>query len=142
MPLAQGINRIPMIPLYDAAFHHMHRWLTESTPPPSQPKVEFAGEPPQVVRDEHGIAKGGIRLPQADVPLAQNSAIPLTPDIWAFLGGSSHPFSREKIHALYGDKASFLAQFEAAAQRSVAAGVLLPRDVPGLIAEAAETWPD
>jgi hypothetical protein len=142
MPLAQGINRIPMIPLYDAAFHHMHRWLAEGTPPPSQPKVEFAGEPPQVVRDEHGIAKGGIRLPQADVPLAQNSAIPLTPDIWAYLGGSSHPFSREKIHALYGDKASFLAQFEAAAQRSVAAGVLLPRDVPGLIAEAAETWPD
>jgi hypothetical protein len=142
LPLAQGINRIPMVPIYDAAFHHMHRWLAEGTPPPSQPKVEFAGDPAEVVRDEHGIAKGGIRLPQADVPLAQNSAIPLSDDIFAYLGGSSHAFSRDKIHALYGDKTSFLAKFEAAAQGSVQAGVLLPRDVAPLVAEAAATWPD
>ncbi len=142
LPLAQGINRMPMIPLYDAAFHHMHRWLTTGTPPPVQPKVEFAGEPAQVVRDEHGIARGGIRLPQADVPLAQNSAIPLTADIFAFLGGSSHAFPREKVHALYGDKAAFLEKFEAAAEGAVAAGVLLRRDVPGLMAEADAGWPE
>lgn len=142
MPLTEGINRIPMIPLYDAAFHHMQRWLTDGTPPPSQPKVEFAGDPPEVVRDEHGIAKGGIRLPQADVPVAQNSAIPLTPDIYAYLGGSSHAFPAEKIRGLYGDKATFLAKFEEAANRAVAAGVLMPRDVAGLMTEAAENWPD
>ncbi len=142
LPLAEGINRMPMIPLYDAAFHHMHRWLTDGTPPPVQPKVEFAGEPPQVVRDEHGIAKGGIRLPQADVPLAQNSAIPLKDDIFAYLGGSCHAFPHEKVHALYGDKAAFLAKFAAAAERAVAAGVLMPRDVAPLVAEAEASWPD
>jgi len=141
LPLSEGINRIPMLPLYEAAFHHLHNWLTTGTPPPSQPLIEFAGEPPEIVRDEHGIAKGGIRLPQADVPLAQNSAIPLKDDIFAYLGGSSHPFSKEKIVALYGDKPTFLANFETAAQRAVSAGVLLPRDVPGLIAEASATWP-
>ena len=141
LPLAEGINRIPMIPLYDAAFHHMHRWLSEGTPPPAQPKVEFAGDPAEVVRDEHGIARGGIRLPQAEVPLAQNSAIPLTDDIFAYLGGSSHAFPSEQVRALYGDKASFLAKFESAARRAVAAGVLLPRDVAPLIAEADEAWP-
>ena len=140
LPLSEGINRIPMIPLYDAAFYHMHRWLTAGTPPPSQPKVEFAGDPAEVVRDEHGIARGGIRLPQADVPLAQNSAIPLTDDIFAYLGGSSHAFPAEKMRALYGDRESFLAKFDAAAQRAVTAGVLLPRDVAGLLAEAKETW--
>lgn len=142
LPLTEGINRIPMIPLYDAAFHHMHRWLTEGTPPPPQPKVEFVGHPAEVRRDEHGIAIGGIRLPQADVPLAQNSAIPLTGDIFAYLGGSSHAFPPEKIHALYGDRASFLASFGEAAQRAVEAGVLLPRDVEPLIAEAGATWPE
>jgi len=142
LPLSEGINRIPMIPLYDAAFHHMHRWLRDGMPPPTQPRVEFAGDPPEVVRDEHGIARGGIRLPQADVPLAQNSAIPLQDDIFAYLGGSSHAFPRDKVHALYSHKASFLAQFEAAAQRAVAAGVLLPRDVAPLIAEADATWPE
>jgi hypothetical protein len=104
--------------------------------------VEFAGDPPEVVRDEHGIAKGGIRLPQAEVPLAQNSAIPLSNDIFAFLGGSCHPFTKEKVHALYGSKEDFLAKFEAAAQRAVEAGVLMPRDVPGLVAEAAGDWPE
>ncbi|MEO8538111.1 MAG: alpha/beta hydrolase domain-containing protein [bacterium] len=142
LPLAQGINRLPMLPLYEAAFHHMQRWLTDGTPPPSQPKVEFSGEPAEVVRDEHGIAVGGIRLPQADVPLAQNSAIPLTDDIFALLGGSSHAFTRENIHGLYGSKAAFLAKFGAAANRAVSAGVLLPRDLPGLVAEADATWPD
>ena len=142
LPLTQGINRIPMIPLYDSAIHHMHRWLTDGTPPPPQPKIEFAGDPPEVVRDDHGMARGGLRLPQADVPLAQNSAIPLTDDIFAYLGGSSHAFPREKVHALYGDKASFLAKFEAAAQRAVATGVLLPRDVAPLNTEADAAWPE
>jgi hypothetical protein len=142
MPLNEAINRIPMVPLYDSAYHHMHHWLTDGTPPPSQPKVEFAGEPPAVVRDEDGIARGGIRLPQAEVPLAQNSTIPLTDDIYAVLGGSSHAFPREKVHARYGSQAAFLAQFQAAAARAVEAGVLLPRDVPALVAEASDTWPD
>ena len=142
LPLTEGINRIPMLPLYEAVFHHMHRWVSEGVLPPSQPKVEFAGDPAEVVRDEHGIARGGIRLPQAEVPLGQNSAIPLKDDVFAFLGGSCHPFSRDKIHALYGSKANFLARFEAAATRAVEAGVLMPRDVPGLIAEASADWPD
>ena len=86
-------------------------------------------------------ALGGIRLPQADAPLAQNSAIPLTDDIFALLGGSSHAFSREKVHTLYGDRSAFLEKFEAAAARAVAAGVLLPRDVAALVVEAAATWP-
>ena len=117
VPLPEGINRIPILPLYDAAFHHMQRWLTEGTPPPITPKVEFAGDPAEVVRDAHGIAKGGIRLPQAEVPLAQNSAIPLADDVFAYLRGSSHPFTADKAaRACTATKPTFLAKFEAAAQ--------------------------
>jgi hypothetical protein len=130
-----------MLPLYEAAYHHMQRWLTEGVPPPVQPRIEFAGEPPEIVRDEHGIAVGGIRLPQVEAPLAVNSAIPLSDDIFAYLGGSSHPFPAEKVRALYGNREAFLANFAAAAERAVAAGVLLPRDLPGLLAEAGESWP-
>jgi hypothetical protein len=141
-PLPEGINQIPITPLYDAVFHHMQRWLTEGTPPPIQPKVEFGGDSADVVRDEHGIAKGGIRLPQAAVPLAQNSAIPLANDVFAFLRGSSHPFSPQKLRVLYTDKKSYLAKFQAAAERAVTAGVLLPRDVSKLLAEADGMWRD
>jgi hypothetical protein len=139
-PIIEGMNRVPITLLYDAAYHHLHRWLTEGTPPPSQPLIEFAGDPPEIVRDEHGIAKGGIRLPQADVPVAANTAIPLADDVWSYLAGSCHPFAREKVRALYGDEDTFIARFEAAAQASVAAGVLRPRDVQPLVAEAREAF--
>lgn len=142
LPLDERINHIPMVPLYDAAYHHMHRWLTEGVPPPSQPRIEFAGEPAEIVRDADGIARGGIRLPQVEAPLAQNSAIPLSTDIYAYLNGSTRVFSRDSVHTRYGSKQAFLAKFEAAAQQAVTAGVLLPRDVAPLLAEAATSWPD
>jgi hypothetical protein len=140
LPVPEGINRIPILPLYDAAYYHMQRWLTDGIAPPVQPKIEFAGHPEEIVRDVHGIAKGGIRLPQAEVPLAQNSAIPLAEDVFAYLRGSSRPFDASALRAMYRDKPSFLAKFEAAAQRAVAAGVLRPRDVAGLVAEADQSW--
>ena len=141
-PGDDGINAIPIGPLYDAAYHHMHRWLSDALSPPIQERIEFSGNPPEVARDEDGIAKGGIRLPQADVPLAQNSAIPLSNDIFAYLGGSSHPFTAEKLHQRYGDRALFLERFEVAARDAVASGVLRPREVERLLAEAEASWPD
>jgi hypothetical protein len=140
-PAEQGLNAIPMNPLYDAVFYHMHRWLTDNISPPIQPRVEFTVDE-EVVRDEHGIAVGGIRLPQADVPLAQNSSIPLSEDIYAVLGGSSHPFGQDKIVSLHGDLEAFLGKFQHAAQAAVEAGVLMPREVPRLVAEARKSWTD
>ena len=140
MQVAPGINRIPMVPLYDVAMRHMHEWVNGGPPPPSQPKIDFAGDPPAVVRDADGIATGGIRLPQADVPIATNSAIPRVADIFGMLGGSSEPFSPDALITRYGDRDTYLAKFEAAARAAGAAGVLLPRDVTALVAAAAESW--
>jgi len=140
-PQRDGINAIPMSPLYDAAYHHMHRWLEEGRPPPVQPRIEFAGEPPEIVRDEFGIARGGIRLPQVEAPIARNSAVPRTADIFGILEGSSEPFSPDEIRQLYADKATFLSRFRTAAERAVEAGVLMPRDVGPLLEEASDNWP-
>lgn len=140
-PVQQGINTIPMAYLYDAVFYHMHRWLAEGIAPPIQPKVEFAGDPPQVVRDAHGIAKGGIRLPQVEVPIATNGAEPRGEGIYALLGGSCHPFTADKVKAIYGDEETYIARFTEAAERAVAAGVLRPRDIDKLVAEARDRWP-
>jgi hypothetical protein len=136
LPVKKKMNRIAITPLYDAAIHHLDRWVKGGEPPPSQPLIEFAGSPPEVVRDEHGIATGGIRLPQADVPVAQNSAIPLGTDIYSLLYGSSHPFDAVKLDALYGDEATYLSRFEGAARLSEKAGVLLPRDISRAVEEA------
>ena len=135
-----GINGIPMGLLYDAVYYHMHRWLTDKVLPPIQPRLDFTDDG-QVIRDEHGIATGGIRLPQVEVPLATNSAVPKAEGIFALLDGSSYPFTDAKVETLYGDKQTFLKKFEAAALASVDAQVLRPRDVKVLIDEAMENWP-
>ena len=140
-PQRPAINAVPMTPLYDAAFHHMHRWLVDGRAPPIQPRIEFAGNPAAVVRDENGIAVGGIRLPQVEVPVAHNSAIARSNDIFAILDGSSEPFSAAQCEQMYGDKANYLTQFKAAADRAVQAGVLLPRDATALLEEADTLWP-
>ncbi|MCP5183589.1 MAG: hypothetical protein H6993_06470 [Pseudomonadales bacterium] len=139
--MPEGINRIPMGLLYDAVYHHMHRWLADGVLPPTMPKLEFSGEPAEVVRDEHGIARGGIRLPQVTVPNATNSAIPRGDGIFALLDGSCEPFSAATMKTRYGDVTTYLTAFETAAREAVAAQVLLPRDVAGLIAEARAQWP-
>jgi hypothetical protein len=139
--LPENMNRIALIPYYDAALHHMKRWVEGGAPAPSQPLIEFsADDKPQVVRDEHGIAKGGIRLPQVEAPVATNSSIPVSNDFSGSLRGSNHPFGAAKLEALYGSEAKYLERFEAAAQRAVKAGVLLPRDVGPAIEEAAQEY--
>jgi hypothetical protein len=136
MPAATSINEVPMIPLFDSAIHHLHSWLNGGQPPPIQPRISFAGDPPEIVRDEHGLAVGGIRLPQVEVPVAQNSAIPLSDDIHSRLGGSCVPFPSETVTALYGDQDTYLKRFADAARAAEKDGVLLPRDVEALIDEA------
>ena len=137
----QGINAIPIGPLYDSAFYQMHRWLSEGIDPPIQPRIEFDDASGSIVRDDDGIAKGGIRLPQVEAPLAVNSAIPLKPDIFAYLGGSCHPFSSDQVSVRYGDRGAFLDEFESAAKSAVEEGVLRPREILRLTKEATEFWP-
>ncbi|MET0578021.1 MAG: alpha/beta hydrolase domain-containing protein [Ilumatobacteraceae bacterium] len=142
LPMPPNVNHVSMTPLYDAALHHLHRWLTTGEAPPTPPLIDFAGDPPDVVRDEHGIARGGIRLPQVEVPIAQNSAIPVADDIFSVLYGSSVPFPAAQIRAMYGDAATYLARFEVAARAAEEAGLLLPRDVPALVDEARASFPE
>ena len=136
-PDQPGINEVPMNPVVDAALHHMLGWVERGDAPPSQPRIEFAGETPQISRDEHGNARGGIRLPQVEVPIAHNSAIPLTPDFISRLGGTSAPFPPEKLQALYESQANYLKLFEQAAREAETSGAILPSDADALIAEAA-----
>ncbi len=105
----QSINRVSVAPVVDAALHHLQAWLVDGTPPPVQPCIDFEGDPPQVVRDDNGIARGGIRLPQVEVPLAHNSAIQQSPDVFSRLVGFHEAFPVEKVRELYGDRDTYLA---------------------------------
>lgn len=131
-------NSIDIQPYRDAALHRMRLWVEQNVPPPIQPRIEMetAGEgmPPRVVRDELGIARGGVRLPEISVPTAVHDGFN-APD-WAFLRGSSRPLSAEQLSALYDGPDDYLGRFEAAAKAAVAAGVLLPGGAHASIQQA------
>jgi hypothetical protein len=135
-----GINEVPLNPVVEAAHRWVRLWLETGTPPPIQPRIEFAGAPAKVVRDSHGIARGGIRLPQVEVPLATNSAVPASGNPLGFLGGSCVPFTTGKVRALYGNVDTYLSRFEQATRAAEKAGVVLARDVEPLLSEAREAY--
>ena len=132
LPMPANVNHIPMTPLYDAALHHLHQWLTDgrgaargsraSSSPATRPRscATSTASP---------AAASASRRPRCRSPT--NSAIPVADDIFSILYGSSVPFPADKVRALYGDLATYLARFEEAARAAEKAGVLLPRDVHG-----------
>ena len=137
----QSINQVSLAPVVDAALHHLQAWVRDGTPPPVQPRIDFGGDPPEILRDENGIARGGIRLPLVEVPLAHNSALQRSPDVFARLVGSHEAFPVEKVRRLYGSRDGYLARYEEALRAAEAASVVLPRDVDPLLAEAVAAVP-
>ena len=111
---------------------------------------------PQVDRDGNDVA--GIRLPEIQAPLATYTGWNLrAPDIGApdelySMQGSWIPFARTKADRLktgdprlsieerYSSRQDYLAKFESAAKSLVAAGYLLPSDVPKLVERGAAEW--
>jgi hypothetical protein len=130
-------SEIAYSPVAGAALAHLQRRLTGGPPPPRQAPIEMGGDPPEIVRDEHGNARGGIRLPQIVVPVAHNTGVSPVPGLGG-LGGHSEPFSAATLAALYSDRADYLARFADAARASVEAGVISRADADRLAAEAAQ----
>ena len=87
------------------------------------------------MRDEHGNAVGGIRLPHLAAATASHRGA--SPEGVPDLTGSSTPFPAETLRELYPDPAAYVARFEAAVRHGLDQGFLLPRHAEQLRAEAA-----
>jgi hypothetical protein len=135
------VNQVSPAPVVDAALHHLQMWMTDGVAPPMQPLIEFAGSPLEIVRDEDGIARGGIRLPQVEVPVAHNSAIQQTPGVFARLVGFHQAFPLEKVRERYGTRERYLDLYVQAARSAQKSSVVLARDVEPLIDEARAACP-
>ncbi len=123
-----------------AALGHLQRWMTGGPPPPEQPRIEVAGDPPTIRRDEHANAIGGVRMPGIAVPVAHDSGVSPVEGLGG-LTGVHEPFDREKLVALYGDHAGYVALFSQAAAAAVNEGVLRPSEADELIEAARSSEP-
>lgn len=127
-----------------AALHHLVAWVVEGTPPPTSPRLEVLAptEPdglPVIQRDERGNARGGLRTPSVDVPIAALSGDPV-PDSSPIcsLFGSTTPFDAATLAELYPTKAAYLSAFTASTEAAVDAGFILRPEADAMITAAEQ----
>jgi hypothetical protein len=141
MATDQPINRGPQQHYVgQAALRHLERWVTDGVAPPPAGRLQLDGD--GLALDNAGNARGGVRTPWVDVPLAVLSGLGQTGDGFAFLFGRTAPFDAATRSRLYpGGKADYLTRFRAALQSAIDAGFLLEDDQAEIEALAAACWP-
>jgi len=131
----------------EAALAALDRWVATGKAPPKAPRLELhppekEGVPPTLALDGMGNARGGIRTPWVDAPIAKLSGFGNTGGPYGFLVGSTQPFDAATLAKLYpGGKADYLKKFDASLAGAVKAGFILPADQGEIRELAAAGWP-
>ncbi len=123
-----------------AGLRRLEQWVAEGIAPPRADRLEVKGD--GFATDEHGIARGGVRTPWVDVPVAVLSGLGQSGAGFAFLFGTTRPLDAAARARLYpGGQTEYLARFGDALSRAIAAGFLLEEDRQEIEAIAAASWP-
>lgn len=131
----------------EGALAGLDRWVRTGVSPASADRIKVLelGSPAdavELVLDDNGIAKGGVRTPWVDVPTVRLSGVGNSGGPFGFLVGVTEPFEPGRLETLYPEgKTQYLQQFEAALQSSINAGFILQADEAEIMALAAEMYP-
>jgi Alpha/beta hydrolase domain len=130
----EPINTAPHHAVVKAALHALSRWVRDGVVPPESPAIELgnASDADPIVRDNHGLAKGGIRLPEVEAPTAtitgqRNDVVDAAPGAqnFCFLFGSTTLFERAMLTSLYPSHEAYVDRFSAATDALERAGYFL-----------------
>jgi hypothetical protein len=130
------VNSAPHHAVVKAALTALTRWVRDGVAPAQSPAIELGdpASPDPIVRDRFGNAKGGIRLPQVEVPTAtvdggaNTSAQETAPGAmrnFCFLFGRTKLFDAATVKSLYPTHDAFVKQYDAAVDALVKGGYLL-----------------
>ncbi|MEH6386652.1 alpha/beta hydrolase domain-containing protein [Pseudomonas profundi] len=133
--VAEPFSRIPLHHVVVAAHDHLVDWI-DGKAPPSAPYLEFEGT--TKVRNELGLAQGGIQLSQLAVPTAINTG-DNAGQTFCFLFGSYEPLDEAQLKELYRNHGTYVAKVTKAAGSNVSDGYVLPADGLLTIREAAKS---
>jgi hypothetical protein len=118
------LSRVPQHMVQNAIYDHTVNWVAYGIAPPTAPLITTTSiAPPVVARDSLGLALGGIRLAQHEVPLRINSGVNTGPG-FCFLDGSSVPLTDAQLAALYPTVQSYVDEFVAVTLANVRAGYI------------------
>jgi len=133
----KAINTGPMSFVLNAAVHALNEWIKTGLPPSSVQTLQatdFTLYNPSFVRDEFGNARGGIRTPFVDVPLAALAGTGNTGNQeFCLFFGTTEPFTPAELINLYSTQEGFLAKWNKAVEAAVESGVIRPADAKSLI---------
>lgn len=130
------INDGPLHVVAKAALRHLVNWVVDGEAPPEAPRLELVDDS-TAVRDEDGIAVGGVRTPPVDVPAEILSGEPgPSGEIICILSGSTLPMPPERLAQLYPSVDDYEAQYEAAVDEAIDAGFVLDEDREAILAYA------
>lgn len=130
------VNSAPHHAVVKAALSALTRWIRDGVVPPQSPAIELGdpASPDPIVRDRFGNAKGGIRLPQVEVPTATvdggantgaQETAPGAMRNFCFLFGRTKLFDAATVKSLYPTHDAFVKQYSAAVDALVKQGYLL-----------------
>lgn len=128
-------SRIPMRQVLAAVYDHLAAWV-DGVQPPSAPYLEFSGA--NMVRNELGLAQGGIQLSQLVVPVALNNGRN-SGETFCILFGTHIPFDDEQLASLYRNHGAYVSQVARVNDANVAAGYIQPADAAANVREAAQS---
>jgi hypothetical protein len=124
---ALPMNEAPMRYLVDTAIVRLTEWIAGREPPPHAPSfVQLAGN--SILRDAFGNAKGGIRLPQLEVPTASHSGVGNVGPGPCPVAGITTPLDPQVLSYLYPDYGSYRSKLVRAIEELQRSGFLLHVD--------------
>ncbi len=137
-------TRTPTHFVLSAAIQHMISWVTTGIAPPTSPRLEIAqfGPPTLAARNSLGIALGGIRLPEVEVPTGLNTSI--NPGLDTTSGacarwGTYLAFDVSTLNTLYRTHQQYVREVTRVVNRNVRQGHLLEIDARQIVEKAAES---
>lgn len=119
-------NYFPVRYAYAAALDHLHAWVTADRTPPTPPRIETVNG--EVQTDAFGNARGGLRLPPIDVPVAHYDTT------CGRLTGQTFRLDAATLAELYPTHEAYVTQMATATEDAVAAGYLLEPEAADLMA--------
>lgn len=112
--------------MFDGAVVNLEQWASKGTPAPKADRITM----------KDGVASGGVRNSDVDVPAATYTTTSNGPGTCRELG-STTPFESAKIDSLYGNRKSYAAKVASEADRMVKERWITESDAKKIKAEAA-----
>ena len=128
---------MPLHHVTAAAYDHLARWSKGGAPPPIADRLDFNPDGTKA-RNELGLALGGIRLSQVEVPIALNNGDNAGAS-FCVLFGTHIPFTDATLDELYPNHGRYVSAVTAVDNRNVRDGFIVRADAQENHLEAARS---